>query len=116
MLKASNPARSYDIDRNTGGVSCGTASDPNCPDAHFATARISGFHTERLQQATAQINGVLHEALSDPDRNGRSLDVLITTRGLLLAWTNHNIVTAYDDDATIAEALGLTEIAAHSTT
>jgi hypothetical protein len=80
-------------------------------------ANPSTFHDDYLIQATLEINEILQRLPKDPE--GRKASFLHTRMGTLLAWVRHGAtsvppgaVTAKNDDATIAKALGLKGFAA----
>ncbi|HVQ37866.1 MAG TPA: hypothetical protein VMS31_10060 [Pyrinomonadaceae bacterium] len=82
-----------------------------CSPATLLEANESGFHDQQLVEATRKIKRVL--AKIPPDPAGRKLSFCHTKMGTVLAWVQHGgkakgkRVTANDDDATVAKALGL---------
>ena len=108
MGKKRSPQRTYVVNKTTGRLDCGTAGITECSRACFVKAKVSSFHTPDLQAATDQINAIFEGLQNDPKREkDTDLDILITPAGLLLAWAYHDIVTGYDDDERIVQALGL---------
>jgi hypothetical protein len=106
------------------GCDFGVGEDANCAQggnscsvATLLVAEQSRFHDENLIQATRQINEILEGLPKDSE--GRTLSFLHTRMGSLLAWVRHGatslppgVVTADDDDATLAKALHLKGYAA----
>jgi len=96
-------------------ATCETGSS-TCSVAKLLEAEPSGFHDARLIEATNQINQILEGIPADS--RGRTLSLLHTNSGSLLAWVDHNAVAPPDgvrpdaDDATIARALRLKSSAA----
>jgi hypothetical protein len=89
-----------------GGVFCFPSFDHHCFGAKFAVAqKLSPFHDAELQQCTKEINALL--AGVKKKKPGRELCTLLTPKGLFLAWTSHDAVSAYDDEAKLNKALGL---------
>ena len=91
----------------------------SCSQAILLTAEPSIFHDDYLIQATLEINEILQRLPKDPE--GRKASFLHTRMGTLLAWVRHGAtdvppgaVTAKNDDATIAKALGIKGSAAAS--
>lgn len=93
-----------------GALACG-GGDAYCLTAEFLEAEESVFHDADLIAASAAINEILKNI--PEDKEGRKLAFISTNMGALLAWVSHDIeitddaVTPEDDDATIANALGL---------
>lgn len=94
----------------TRSVGC-TSGDGSCRAVKMLRAKSSDFHDQYLQDATRDIIAAL-DAIP-LDSRGRELSFLHTNMGTLLAWVEHpeylpaGAVTAKDDDAKLAEALGL---------
>ena len=82
-----------------------------CSPAKLLQAEPSGFHDAKLIEATNQINQILESIPADS--RGRTLSLLHTNDGSLLAWVDHNAEAPADgvrpdaDDATIAAAMRL---------
>ncbi len=89
---------------------CETGSS-TCTVAKLLEAEASGFHDEVLIEATRKIRQILEGI--PPDPRGRSLSLLHTNFGSLLAWVDHYATAPEDgvrpdaDDATIAKAMRL---------
>ena len=87
------------------------AGSGGCSPATIVEAEESGFHDQQLVEATRKIRRILAKIPADPA--GRKLSFCHTRMGTLLAWVQHGgkatgrRVTAKDDDATVAKALGL---------
>ena len=91
----------------------------SCEPANLLEAGPSAFHDQNLIEATRQIKKIIAGIPADP--KGRTLSLLHTKMGTLLAWTKHGAaflpegaVTAQHDDATVAKALKLKSYAAAS--
>ena len=91
-------------------ASCESGSS-SCNVASLLAAEPSGFHDASLIDATHKINEILKAIPADS--RGRTLSLLQTKWGLLLAWVDHKAEAPADgvrpdaDDATIAKALRL---------
>ncbi|MCI0486361.1 MAG: hypothetical protein L0229_07150 [Blastocatellia bacterium] len=94
----------FAIDMVTGLANCVTGIG-TCTDARLLEAKTSKFHDKTLSDATGKINGIL--ASIPKDAEGRQLAFLLTPDGVFLAWLQHGVVSAYDDEKTIAKALGI---------
>jgi hypothetical protein len=80
-----------------------------CSAARLLCGSISKFHTERLEDATRDINAILEEvAEHDKDRPPRAdLSILETPDGLFLSWTQSSGEgVAIDDEDEIKKFLG----------
>jgi hypothetical protein len=123
--KKSNPQKSGPPDcvgqscewvgSKAGGIdpTCSPGSG-GCEVAHLLEAEESNFHDQQLVKATRKIRRILAKIPADPA--GRKLSFCSTNMGILLAWVRHGgkvtsrRVTAKDDDATVAKALGLKRV------
>ena len=87
-----------------------------CTLAKLLEADPSGFHDANLIEATRKIREILEGIPADP--RGRTLSLVHTNFGSLLAWVDHNAIAPAEgvrpdaDDATIAKALRLKDYAA----
>ena len=68
-------------------LSCSVQNGSNCSPGRLVEAGLSKFHDSRLIEATERINDILDSI--PPDESGRSLALLNTKRGILLAWVYH---------------------------
>ena len=96
---------------------CAPCSYQDCFRAELLEADKSAFHTDQVAEATRSINKILSEIQLDSE--GRSLALIQTTIGIMLAWVDHEdeastladkeevAVTSRDDNATLAKALNL---------
>ncbi len=91
-----------------------------CSVAKLLQAAPSGFHPQQLIDVTNKINQILDAIPADP--RGRTLSLLHTNDGSLLAWVDHKAaapadgVRPDDDEATVARALRLNASAASGAT
>ena len=92
-------------------ASCENGSG-GCTAAKLLDAERSGFHDQNLIRASRKIQEVLESIPAD--RRGRTLALLSTNFGAVLAWVDHKKtvpankgVRPTDDDAKIAKALRL---------
>ncbi len=113
------PCRPGDVCRWTfenKSLGCSASLTPDYKTPPFLTAEESGFHDETLIEATRKMQEVIDNIPEDPD--GRTLSLIFTDMGVLLAWVSHkgenlkassnNVITSDDDNETVAKALGLT--------
>jgi hypothetical protein len=99
------------IDTMAESVGC-LSGGGTCATGDLLEAEESKFHDEILIEATHKIRQILSGIPADA--NNRKLSFLVTNKGLLLAWVNHDVadvpangVTAKDDSATLAKSLKL---------
>ena len=91
-------------------ATCETGTS-TCNPAKLLQAEPSGFHDAALIDATNKINQILETIPADA--RGRTISLLHTEWGSLLAWVDHNAIAPADgvrpdaDEATIAKALRL---------
>jgi hypothetical protein len=95
------------VDSTVNTCSCGGGGG-----GRLLEAEESSFHDQALIKATAQINEII--AAIPEDCDGRSLSIIWTKFGPMLAWMVHGdgliqegSVTSNNDNATIINALGL---------
>jgi len=55
----------------------------------------TSFHDKDLVKATRKINAILDELVDSTDREERSLHILMTNEGPMLAWVDEHVI---DDD------------------
>ena len=103
MLRRNEPCQ--------GGIIC-LGQTGTCLSPKFLQAEPSQFHDQTLIEATKQINRILTSL--PPDPQGRKPSLLVTNKGILLAWVYHENrpegnypVTLDADDATLIKALKL---------
>lgn len=73
--------------------------------AKLHEASASPFHDQKLVNATKQINAILDSVGNDKD--GRKLSFIVFKDQLRLVWATYGAVGPYDDDATVANQLGV---------
>ena len=99
--------RSYAIDPHNGKVVCYRNDDARCVVASLVGVKAeSAFHDASLAKCTNEINTLLGNMKESNKDKGRELEFLITSKGLLLAWTNHAIGPE-DEESEINRALGI---------
>ena len=92
-------------------LTCDDSNTGNCSIVNILEAEHSDFHDSNLIAATAAIKEILADI--PPDANGRTLSLLQTNMGQLLAWVEHDgtsiegAVTADSDDEAVIKALNL---------
>ena len=95
--------------RGPGHPHCGTKGHATCNRPNFVCGSISEFHTQRLEDATREINAMLKEvAKDDKDRPpGADLSILETPDGPFLSWTwSSDEGVAIDNEDEIRKFLG----------
>ncbi len=91
------------------GVGCDSGGG-SCWAVALLAANISDFHDQVLADATQEIKSIVAKI---PPRSGYKLSFVHTNMGTLLTWVHHgrkiphDAIRYGDDDAKIAEALGL---------
>jgi hypothetical protein len=67
---------------------------------------LSPFHDAELMRATEEINTILDRVRNNKGA-GRELSFIVFRDELLLVWAKYGAVSADDEEATVADALGL---------